>query len=553
MASLPASLRPWIALACCLQEALSAAPPPISASDGPPRQENRFMIRFKPGTGNSPACDPARFGSLARRTGWRLQLVRPMSGDTCVVRAEQDAMATPDTQTTLLAAIGNDPQVLVFEPDQRAILQAAPGADSRRAAYPINDPAYLHDAQWYLDDPNVGINAPAAWKITPGSPAVVVAILDNGVIRDHPELAGRLLAGYDMVELIDDKDMHNPDFAASCEWWRQEARRPDCRDFTAVDGDGRDPDAGDPGNWTTGPRMVQRFSNWHGTGVAGVIGARANNGKGIVGINWHSPLLPVRIAGRGARASDIIDGLRWAAGLPVPGAPRNPTPAQVANLSLAFGNAPCPQTLQRALDDAYADTGLRAFIAAAGNAAADAGGGWPSNCQGVISVAAIARNGSLTPYSNHGAAVTLSAPGSVQSPVTAPSTGSRAAGATGGLLTYFPQLSNCGTTAPIRHAADCPDPGEDDAPDTYHIADGTSLAAPMVAATVSLMLSANRSLTAAGIRHVLTSTARPFLPVSDCLARHTCGAGMLDAGRAVEVAARLPGGILYSRQRAAID
>ena len=77
-------------------------------------------------------------------------------------------------------------------------------------------------------------------------------------------------------------------------------------------------------------------STWHGTMVAGTLGAAVNNGNGMSGVNWASPLLNVRVLGKcGGALSDVADGIRWAAGLPVPGVPANPTPARVINLSLA--------------------------------------------------------------------------------------------------------------------------------------------------------------------------------------------------------------------------
>ena len=78
-----------------------------------------------------------------------------------------------------------------------------------------------------------------------------------------------------------------------------------------------------------------RDSSWHGTHTAGTIGASGNNGIGVAGINWNSRILPVRVLGKcGGYTSDIVDGLRWAAGLSVSGVPGNPNPAKVANLSL---------------------------------------------------------------------------------------------------------------------------------------------------------------------------------------------------------------------------
>ena len=71
----------------------------------------------------------------------------------------------------------------------------------------------------------------------------------------------------------------------------------------------------------------------------GIVAAQANNGLGIAGVGGATRVLPVRVLGKcGGFDSDIIAGMRWAAGLTVPGVPANPNPARVINLSLAGGS-----------------------------------------------------------------------------------------------------------------------------------------------------------------------------------------------------------------------
>src|SRR5690606_13809895 len=123
------------------------------------------------------------------------------------------------------------------------------------------------------------------------SSSVVVAVLDTGIVysssdpsRRHPDFAGRVLPGYDFIT----------DPAG------------------AVDGDGRDPD---PFDAVTG-------AEYHGSHVAGTIGAASDNGVGVTGVDWHAKLLPIRVLGSGGGTlADIRDGLAWAAGFPVPGIP----------------------------------------------------------------------------------------------------------------------------------------------------------------------------------------------------------------------------------------
>src|SRR5205085_1963834 len=140
-----------------------------------------------------------------------------------------------------------------------------------RAQRVPNDPSF--DTQWALTDPVGGINAPAAWDLQTGSPAVTVAVLDTGITQ-HPELAGRVLPGYDFIS--------NP--------------------TTANDANGRDSDPSDPGDSTgnneCGDGAPSEASSWHGTFVAGLIAANTNNGVGIAGVDWNAKILPVRVLGR---------------------------------------------------------------------------------------------------------------------------------------------------------------------------------------------------------------------------------------------------------------
>ena len=161
---------------------------------------------------------------------------------------------------------------------------------------------------------------------------------------------------------------------------------------TANDGDGRDDDASDPGDWCTG-NGVDQASSWHGTAVAGIIAAQVN-GYGGVGVAPGVRILPVRAIGRcGGYMSDVVDAMRWAAGLPVAGAPANPNPARVLNLSLgSAADSPCSLLQQQAVDEIVAANVM--VVAAAGNEGVN-GMGAPANCDQVIAVAAHTRQGEL--------------------------------------------------------------------------------------------------------------------------------------------------------------
>jgi subtilisin family serine protease len=370
--------------------------------------------------------------------------------------------------------------------------------DLRMAVFVVDDP--LYPLQWHLFGKGTtgtthGIDVEAAWKRTTGSPDVTVAVLDTGH-RPHPDLDSRIVPGYDMIS--DPK--------------------------AARDGDGRDPDPTDEGDWlNTGDCATgtpARPSSWHGLHVAGTIGASTNNSIGVAGVDQRAKLQHVRVLGRcGGSMSDVADGIRWAAGLPVSGVPVNATPARVINLSLG-GAGECETTLQSAVDAAI--TAGSVVIAAAGNANLNAANTTPANCSRVITVAATGpagdRGGAIVggirkPYSNYGEVVDIAAPGGDNS------------FSGGGVVSTH----NDGGTTAKNH--------------TYAGLVGTSMAAPHVSGVVSLMLAARPSLTPRQSRELLLGTTRPFGSSSGAFrcsssktAAYHCGAGIVDAGAAVAVA-----------------
>lgn len=342
-----------------------------------------------------------------------------------------------------------------------------------------------------------------AWATDVGNSAVVVAVLDTGITY-HPDLEGRVLPGYDFVSEV----------------------------VYAGDGTGRDSDPSDPGDFVsagdkTGPNRsafetcFEEASSWHGTKIAGMLAARTNNSnrEGVAGMNWNGRVLPVRVAGKcGADVADIVDGMRWAAGLTVPGAPPNPYPAWVVNISFG-GSEGCNEAYRDAIAD-LAAAGV-VVVAAAGNE--NGAVTRPASCSGVVAVGALNRDGFKATYSNFGPAVTLATVGGDSSFDGA--WGPRLADE--GLLT----LDNFGENGPGGAG--------------YSYIVGSSFAAPIVAGTVGLMLSVNPNLNVAQIIAGLKASARPHVtsPIigmcSDanpgrCICdKFTCGEGILDAGEAV--------------------
>ena len=137
-----------------------------------------------------------------------------------------------------------------------------------------------------------------------------------------------------------------------------------------------------------------------------MIGAATDNGTGVAGGTWSGRILPVRVLGKcGGYDSDIVAGMRWAAGLPVDGAPPNPNPARILNLSLGSADR-CASVYSNAIAE-LAEAGVL-VIASAGNDSGPVEA--PANCPGVLAVGGLRHVGTKVGYSSLGAEVGISAP-----------------------------------------------------------------------------------------------------------------------------------------------
>ena len=429
---------------------------------------NQIIIRYQVtvnATDRNGKIKPDRMAILSTAAGETLTYKRAMSGSAHVLRLpNRMSLASVEAIARKLTTL---PEVEYAEPDYVMRPLLAP-----------NDPSYA--AQWHYHG-IFGINAPVAWDITTGSASIRVAVIDTG-ITDHPDLAGRWVGGYDFIADVP----------------------------TANDGNGRDSDPHDPGDWVTanmcGPGEPAESSSWHGTHVAGTIGAASNNGLGVAGINWLSPIVPIRVLGRcGGFTSDIVDGMRWSAGLSVAGVPANTNPAKILNLSLG-GSGACGSSYQNAINAINAAGAI--VVVAAGNSSANAANHQPGNCSGVVTVAATDRDGNRTFYSNFGSVVEISAPGgetNTNSPSSAPQNG---------VLSTL----NTGLTSPGSAS--------------YVYYQGTSMAAPHIAGVLSLMASLDPTLNFTQSLQILQSTARAFPAGSSCTIS-TCGSGIVDAAAAL--------------------
>jgi serine protease len=410
-------------------------------------------------------ASPTQINRLSSVAGVSLTYVREMSGEAHIFRL-------PSMMDTIALVKIIEKLTLLTE-----VAYAEPDYIMRHTKTP-NDPYYPQ--QWHYFDPstgNYGINLPLAWDLTQELPSVVVAVVDTG-ITNHIEFKNQTVPGYDFIS----------------------------EPLIANDGHGRDNDPSDPGDWITAEdKNLDIFKNcrisdssWHGTHVAGTIGAASDNGIGVAGINWKVKILPVRVLGKcGGYTSDIADGMRWAAGLPVTGVPVNANPAKVINLSLG-GSGSCSATYQNAIN-AIDATGAT-IVVAAGNSNTDAINFQPANCNGVITVAATNKNGSKASYSNYGAIIDISAPGG---------------DSLGGVLSAL----NTGTQGPAE--------------DTYAFYQGTSMAAPHVSGVASLIYATNSSLQWNQVMQIMQENVTRFPAGSTCTSS-ICGSGILNAYAALK-------------------
>ena len=466
---------------------------------------DRFIVKFKTDSAQALPSGAVRASALTASAGQVLRHVRSLGEQAEVVALP--ASVNNDEARNIAKQLQLDPRVEYAEPDYKMfpVRTANDPGFSPGINFAVL-PSVALVSQWYLSDPIGGINAPGAWNVVVGSPSTIVAVTDTGVLN-HSDLAGRIVTGYDFI---------GPDADGSHD--------------TANDGNGRDADATDPGNWiTTQEARIGNFagcgpdpSDWHGTHVAGIIAANADNRQNIAGINWATKIMPVRVLGKcGGYISDIVDGIRWSVGMAVSGVPQNANRANIINLSLGIPstNASCSPTMQSAINDVLARGAT--VVVAAGNGAVDSTRSIPANCAGVISVAASLRNGQFaSSYSNRGASVTLAAPGGFI-PDPASDFGAD------GILS----INDRGETRPLNDNATA-------------VLFGASFSTAIVSGVASLLLAVNPNLSPTQIKAILQSTARlPSNPNDkglDCViaANRPCQQYVVDAAAAVSAASQ---------------
>jgi len=378
---------------------------------------------------------------------------------------------------TMLAAkqLNQQDDVEYAEPNYRLTTKIEP-----------NDEFYVR--QWHY--PKVSL--PAAWDKTTGAANVKIAVLDTGVVANHPDLQPRLSAdSYDFIS--------SPS--------------------NGGDGDGVDSDGSDPGDGQDNVACSTssfRSSSFHGTHVAGTIGASTNNDIGTAGITWAGEIMNLRVLGcEGGSTFDIAQALLYAAGIENAFGVNPTQKADVANLSLGGGSP--SNVMANAVQDARA-AGL-IIIAAAGNDG-NSTLSYPASYEGVISVAATDLGDQRAFYSQFNERVDIAAPGGDTS------TDQDADGFPDGVLSTLASLES-GTQIDFE----------------YDFYQGTSMATPHVAGIVALMKSVNPDLTPPLLDQLLSSGAMT-VDLGASGRDDDFGHGRIDALLAVEAAQQLADGTI---------
>ena len=439
LALLVPAIAGWLPVAAHAQ----AGPRLVASASAPAEDPDNARVIVKYRHGSTLARDGAGRPRHAALLGKQLALA--MQDGHVLGQRTQGLRARGLTSSALAARMAALPEVEWAVVDRQRSIRAT------GTSTPPNDPYFGPGqttitpvvGQWYLRAPDAtivsAINAVGAWAVTTGAPTVTVAVLDTGVRFEHPDLAGKLWPGYDFV-----------------------------REISSGDGDGIDANAEDPGNgFKTG--CPTKASVWHGTAVAGLIGALTDNAIGMASVGRNVMVLPVRVLGDCGNGfdSDIIAGMRWAAGLsstPV----ANPHPAQVINLSLG-GSGACAASYRDAINEVVA--ARVAVVVAAGNGLGRAVDS-PGNCPGVVAVAAVRHVGTKVGFSSLGPEVAIAAPGG------------NCVNLSGACLYPILTTNNAGTSGP----------GASTYSSSSDTTLGTSFSTPLVAGTVGLMLSVDPTL-----------------------------------------------------------
>lgn len=383
-----------------------------------------------------------RLGVMANRTFGRAKALRVRHERTLGIGAELIGLSRKLDRAeaeTLIRQIATDPDVAFVEANIRLQPTLTP-----------NDPSF--GSQYGFLSGAGGTHANLAWDTGFRGAGKIVAVIDTGH-RPHVDLAANIINGYDFISNVS----------------------------TANDGNGRDSDASDPGDWVSAGFCFSgspaRSSSWHGTHVSGTVAAVTNNGIGVAGMAHQGKVLSVRALGRcGGTLADIADAITWSSGGSVAGVPLvGANKASVINMSLGGGGG-CPSSsaMQLAINGALSRG--TTVVVAAGNSNANVSNFTPAGCTGagLIVVGATDSTARKASFSNYGAGVDVSAPG----------------------VSILSTL-NASTTSPGA--------------DSYANYSGTSMAAPHVAGLVAMMHSKpSTDCAPATCESIIKANVKPF-------------------------------------------
>ena len=297
-------------------QAVSAAEPPTPAGDF---KAGELLVKFETSMTLSAAEN-----LLSRYQATQIR---------ALYRSDVQLWQVPaGRELEIVASLNANPAVVYAEPNYRYhAFDTTP-----------NDPNF--SKQWA----HTKIQSPAAWDITTGSDTITIAIIDTGIDENHPDLASKIVTGYDFV-----------------------------------DSDGNPHDL-----------------NGHGTHCAGIAAAITNNSTGVAGVSWGAKIMPLRVldAEGSGYSSDITDAITWAY-------------AHGADvLSLSLGGPSYSTSMQNAINAAHAAGSL--VVAAMGNDRTEGNPtSYPAACGNVMAVAATAPDDTYADYSQYGSHCAISAPG----------------------------------------------------------------------------------------------------------------------------------------------
>ncbi|HEX8082219.1 MAG TPA: S8 family peptidase [Jatrophihabitans sp.] len=425
----------------------SAAPTTQAAAPAAPSAvANEVLVGYVSG---AAATDRAR--ARDRAAARLAERVVPGAGS----RAEVELLRLPSgaDRSRAIQALKADPAVAYAEPNWIYTHAAT-----------STDPYYTDGSLWGMYGPSTtpanayGSNAAAAWAAgTTGSASVYIGVIDEGIQYNHPDLAGQV---GNPLETANGADDDGNGYVDDVYGWDFDGNNNSVYDGTTLG-----------------------VADDHGTHVSGTIGAKANNGAGVVGVNWNVKMISGKFLGAaGGNTANAIKAIDYFTGLKARG-------VNIVATNNSWGGGGYSQALGDAIGRANNANIL--FIAAAGNGGTDQVGdnndttpSYPSSYPhaNVVSVAAITKTGTRASYSNYGpTSVDIGAPGSAVWSTTA----------------Y----------------------------NTYGSLSGTSMATPHVTGAAALYASTHPGATAAAIKNALLSSAVP----TASMAGVTTTGGRLDA------------------------